>query len=142
MEVLGRYSNHADQGDRISRVLQLAPREPLKPITRTTKLIHRRLLPAQIDELVASYQAGATLQEMSEQFQIHRASISLVLERQNVARRYRMVEGERLEGAIRDYNGGDSIISIATKLGVPGDTVLKALNGAGVKLRPRPGWMY
>ena len=120
----------------------LVPHEPLEPITRTTKQVHRRLLPAQIDELVASYQAGATLRELSEQFQIHRASISTVLERQNLPRRYRMVEGARLEEAIRDYNNGNSIISIATKLGVAGDTVRKALNRAGVKLRPRPGWTY
>jgi hypothetical protein len=119
-EVLGRYSNHADQGKRISRVLQMVPQEPLEPITRTIRQVHRRLLPAQIDELVACYQGGATLRELSEQFQIHRASISIVLDRQNVPGRYRMVEGERLEGAIRDYNNGDSIISIANKLGVAG----------------------
>jgi transposase-like protein len=64
------------------------------------------------------------------------------LERQGVARRYRMVEGERLQQAIRDYQGGRSIFSIAKEMGVAGDTVRKALNRAGVRLRPRPGWRY
>jgi transposase len=142
VELLGRYSNHAYQGERIGHLLNMVPKDHLEPKTRTIKQVHRRLRPAEIDELVAAYQAGATLRQLSEQFQVHRASISIILERQNVPRRYRMVERERLQRAIRDYQDGKSIISIATELGVSGDTVRKALGRAGVKLRPRPGWRY
>ena len=53
-----------------------------------------------------------------------------------------MVEGEQLEGAIRSYQIGGSITSIANEIGVAGDTVRKALTRAGVTLRPRPGWTH
>jgi hypothetical protein len=142
VEVLGRYSNRADQEQRIARLLQMALSESREPISKTIKQVHRRLSQDQIDELVVAYRAGATLQELSDHFQIHRASISIILERHSVPRRYRMVEGERLDGAIRAYQNGRSVISIADGLGVAGDTVRKALNRAGVKLRPRPGWRY
>ena len=142
VEVMGRYSNLSDQGNRIEWVLQSTPSGPKRIVSGTNKQVQRRLLPAQIDDLVAAYQSGATLRELSRQFRVHRASVSIVRDRQSVPRRYRMVEGARLEQVVRDYREGKSIISIANELEVAGDTVRKALTRAGVELRPRPGWQY
>jgi hypothetical protein len=119
VEVLGRYSNHADQGKRIEYLLQLALSQPKQPVPKTTKQIHRRLSPTQIDELEAAYRAGATLHELSDQFQIHRASVSIILERQGVARRYRMVDGERLQQAFQDYQSGNHSSPLPTSLEWP-----------------------
>jgi hypothetical protein len=92
--------------------------------------------------VVRAYGSGTSIYELSRQFQVHRHSISIILERQGVPRRYRMVEGERLQWAIREYQAGRPIIAIANDLGVAGDTVRESLERAGVKLRPRRGWKY
>jgi lambda repressor-like predicted transcriptional regulator len=142
VELMGHYSNQADQGERISQLLQMVPKQQRELTSRTIKQIHRRLSSVQIDELIALYRAGATLRELSKRFEIHRATVSIILERHNVARRYRLLEGERLDGAIQAYKSGESIISIANRLGVAGDTIRKALIKAGVRMRPRRGWPH
>jgi AraC-like DNA-binding protein len=142
VEVLGRYSNHADQGERIQDLMETAPSGRPEPETRTTKQVHRRLLPAQLDELMEDYKAGATLNEIAERLHVHRNNVSRALQGQGVSRRYRMIEGERLNEAIAEYQAGKSLAAVGAELGVSMDTVRAALKKAGVTLRPRPGWKY
>jgi IS30 family transposase len=142
VEVLGRYSNRCDQGKRIKRVLEIPLLELATPVSTPRRKVQRRLQAGELDELAEAYLAGATLSELSDRFGKHRRTISIELERRGVARRYRLVEGERLQQAIQSYHSGMSVISIAKELGVAGDTVYKALTNAGVKLRPRRGWQY
>jgi hypothetical protein len=63
-EVMGRCLNPADQGERIRNILEMVPSGPQTAIPRTPKQIHRRLQPIQVDEVVSSYLAGATLKEL------------------------------------------------------------------------------
>jgi IS30 family transposase len=140
VEVLGRYSNHVDQGTRIERVLEIPLGDPTTPFSNSLRQVHRRLRRDELDELAEAYLAGATLSELSARFRRHRVTISTELERRGVARRYRLVEGKRLQQAIQNYQSGMSVASIGKELGVAGDTVHKALTKAGVKLRPRRGW--
>jgi len=63
VEVLGRYSNHADQGKRIAHLLQIPLSEAITPISKPQKQVHRRLLEEEVDELAEAYLAGATLSE-------------------------------------------------------------------------------
>jgi hypothetical protein len=104
--------------------------------------VQRRLQESELDELAEAYLAGATLSELSDRFEKHRTTLSTDLERRGVARRYRLVEGERLQRAIQGYQDGQSVVSIGKGLGAAGNTVRKALIEAGVKLRPRRGWKY
>jgi hypothetical protein len=53
VEVLGRYSNLRDQGERIRALLDIAPEGPATPLVRTAKQIQRRLKPLEIDTSVA-----------------------------------------------------------------------------------------
>ena len=137
--MLGRYSNHADQGKRIERVLDTPLLDLPTPVSRPLRQVHRRLREDELDELAEAYLAGATLSELGERFRTHQATISSELERRGVARRYRLVEGERLRLAIQRYQGGKSVLSIGKELGVAGETVRKALTQADAKLRPRRG---
>ncbi len=141
VEVLGRYSNHCDQGKRIERVLEIPLSAPTTPVSKPPRKVHRRLLARELDELADAYVAGATLSQLSERFRKHRSTISTDLERRGVSRRYRLVEGERLHLAIQSYQAGKSVVSIGKDdLGVAGETVRQALIQAGVELRPRRGW--
>ncbi|HUD15684.1 MAG TPA: recombinase family protein, partial [Acidimicrobiales bacterium] len=49
VEVLGRYSNHSDQGERLQGLIEMASSGRPKPKTRTTKQVHRRLRPDEMD---------------------------------------------------------------------------------------------
>jgi hypothetical protein len=140
--VLGSYSNLCDQGEHIQHLLELVPETRRKPKPRTTKQVHRRLVQAQIEELVKAYQGGATLNELAERFLVHRDNVSRALQDQGVPRRYRLIEGERLRDAISAYNAGKSLAAIATEQEVSVDTVRMALIKASVPMRPRPGWRY
>ena len=139
VEVLGRYSNHADQGTRIQRVLETPLLGLPTPVSRPQRQVHRRLQAGDLDELAEAYLAGATLAQLGERLRTHRATIASELERRGVARRYRLVEGEQLDLAIQSYQDGNSVVTIGKELGVAGETIRKALIQAGVKLRPRRG---
>ena len=127
MEVLGRYSNQADQGKRIKKVLETPLSDSPTPVSASIKKVHRRLQAGELDKLAEAYLAGATLVELGERFRTHRATVASELERLGVARRYRLVEGERLGLAIQSYQNGESVAKIGNELGVSGETVRKAL---------------
>ena len=139
---MGRCSNLSDQGERLHTLVEMAPSEVIQPIGRKPKQVQRRLRPAEIEELVAAYHTGATVYELGALFRINRRTVSIILERQGVPRRYRMMEGDRLSEAISAYNSGKSLAAVGADLGVSMDTVRLALLKAGVELRPRPGWHY
>ena len=62
----------------------MVPKGALTPIPRTPKQIHRRLQPAQVDEVVRRYLGGATLKELGNEYQVHRTTISELLEQRGV----------------------------------------------------------
>jgi hypothetical protein len=137
VEVLGRYSNHADQGKRIKRVLETPLLDSATPVSRPQRQVHRRFQEGDLEDLAEAYLAGATLSELGERFRMHRATIASELERMGVARHYRLVEGERLHLAIQGYQNGKSVATIGKELCVSGETVRKALIRAGLSMRPR-----
>jgi DNA-binding CsgD family transcriptional regulator len=140
VEVIGRYSNHSEQGELLRRLLEIVPDGPRKAKIQTRKQVQRRLRPREIDDLVTAYQAGISVYELADRHRIHRATVSLLLERRGVPRRYRLLEGERLGEAIGLYKGGQSLSTIGSGMGVSPETVRNVLIRAGVTLRPRPGW--
>jgi hypothetical protein len=114
------------RGNESTKLLQIPLPEQTTPISKPQKQVHRRLLEVEVDELVEAYQAGATVYEFADRFHMHRSRISVALERRGMARRYRMVEGDRLQRAIQEYQIGKSVVSIGKELGVAGDTVRRA----------------
>ena len=142
MEVLGRYSNLADQGERLAKLLENPRLGPRGPKTRTPKQLQRRLDQPEADSLVKAYLAGESVYDLSDQYGVHRNTVSRILERHGVDRRYRILREERLRNAIRRYRQGASLKTIGRELGVSLDTVRKALIRSGEELRPRRGWKY
>ena len=71
LEVLGRYSNHADLGELFQGLIEMASSGRPKPKTRTNKQIHRRLRPDEMNDVVVGYQGGLTLYQLAQRFQIH-----------------------------------------------------------------------
>jgi hypothetical protein len=58
VEVMGRYLDPSDQGERLHDLLEIVPSRPKTVNSRTPKAIHRRLRPAQVEDLVIGYKAG------------------------------------------------------------------------------------
>lgn len=96
VEVLGRYSNHADQGQRLRHLLDLASEGPRMPKTRTVRRVFRRLSEDQAAHLVEDYSSGASQRELACEFKVHPQSVAATLNRAGIARRDRGLSGDRL----------------------------------------------
>jgi hypothetical protein len=142
VEVLGRYSNLCDQGERIQDLLRIVPEGSPEVNLRTPKQVQHRLSPNEIDNLVRLYRTGARVDELAAHFYIHRNTVSEILNRQGVPRRRQGIPSELLSEVVSAYVAGSSLAVLGSQLSVDPATVSRTLRHAGVSLRPRPGWHY
>jgi DNA invertase Pin-like site-specific DNA recombinase len=136
---MGRYLNPSDQGERLHDLLQIVPSRPKTVNSRTPKAIHRRLRPAQVEQLVIGYKTGSTVYQLAEQFRINRGTVSKLLEREGVPRRGRPLSPTQVEQASQLYATGMSLVSVGKQLGCDGSTIHLALRKAGVQMRDAHG---
>jgi hypothetical protein len=136
---MGRYLNPSDQGERLHDLLQIVPSRPKTVNSRTPKAIHRRLRPAQVEELVIGYKTGSTVYQLAEQFRINRGTVAKLLEREGVPRRGRPLFPAQIEQATELYASGLSLVSVGKQLECDGSTVHLALRKAGVRMRDTHG---
>ena len=122
--LLTLYSNHADQGKRFQRLLDLPQRadQTARPVPRS----RRRPTRADCVELVTGYQAGETIRQLADRFGFHRETVSRVLERAGVCRRYHLPRGVDLDQADDLYAAGLSITEVAEVMGIGRTTLIKA----------------
>jgi hypothetical protein len=140
VEVIGTYSNHSDQEERVRNLLQMVPLGHPEVNPQTRKQVQRRLRGREIDELVRNYQKGLGVYELATRYKIHRETVSLILRRQGIPRRYRLIQGEQLDQAVAAYEAGRSLAAIGAAIGVSPTTIRKALISVGTTIRPRRGW--
>jgi len=139
VEVIGRYSNHCDQGERLQDLVEMVPNGLPRANVQTKKQIHRRLRQREIDELVAGYRAGATVYQLANEFRIHRGTVSLLLERHRVSLRNRPLSPAQIEQARVLYATGQSLAKVGKQLGCDANTVRLALVKVGVRMRDSHG---
>jgi hypothetical protein len=140
VEVLGRYSNLVDQGERVSYLLQIVPSGPSEAKTRTPKRVCRRLDPAQVEQLVARYAEGVPVADLAATFGIDQWTVQKYARRHGLPRRSPRLGPVQTAEATRLYLAGQSLAKLSDHFGVATDTVAAALRRAGVTLRPRRGW--
>jgi hypothetical protein len=107
-------------------------------IAATPKAIHRRLRPAQVEELVIGYRTGPTVYQLAEQFRINRGTVSNLLEREGIPRRGRPLSPAQIEQATELYANGLSF-NVGRRLGCDRSTVHLAVRKAGVGMRDNHG---
>lgn len=138
--LLAGYWNHADQMSRLQqRLVQMPPRSAEGDPQQVRPL--RRLSDIEIAELVATRTAGAQINELAEQFGIHRATVITHLERAGLpGRRWpgRTLTPEQIQAAGALYATGLNLIEVGERLDVDRRYLRKALPAAGFALR-RPG---
>jgi hypothetical protein len=136
---MGRYLNHSDQEERLRALLEIVPSGSKVTKTQTKKQVHRRLRPAQIEELATGYQAGSTVYQLAKHFRINRETVSKLLEREGLPRRQRPLSPAQIERATELYASGQSLVGVGKQIGCDGGTVRLALIKAGVQMRDCQG---
>lgn len=136
---MGQWSKLSDQGERLQYLIEMVPEGSPEVNAGSRKQIHRRLKPAEIERLMAWYQAGSTIYQLAEQFHIHRDTVSKILERAGIPRRNRPLTASQIEQAAALYETGLSLESIGTELGCAGSTVWHAFQKAGIPMRDQHG---
>jgi len=99
----------------------------------------RPLKPAEVDALVAGYEAGETTKELAAEYGIHRVTVSSHLRRAGIPLRRSGLNAAQIAEAADLYRAGYSSERIAERFGVNADTVIRALRRAGVAIRRRRG---
>lgn len=144
MDHKGRLSNPPYPFGRIVEALPkiLAREARSNPKLSTPDQIPHRLQSWEIEDLVAAYNSGRTIQQLSRQFLVHRTTVMAVLGRQDVPRRPHglKLDEQAVQHAALLYADGLSLLKIAARFDVDPSTVGSALRRAGITLRPRRGW--
>jgi hypothetical protein len=139
VELLGRYSKHFDQGDRIAKLLEIVPTDPIRGAQRTKKQVQKRLTAGELEAFSTAYRAGSSIRELAQFFKINRTTVHAHVNTLGLPRRYPRLTPADVKEAADLYQAGRSLIAIGRHFGVAGDTVALALRRAGVVIRPRPG---
>ncbi len=106
-----------------------------RPVVKRAKWLNA----TELTQLVAGYQAGATVYELADQFGVNRNTVAKHLKAQGVRLRLSSLTEDELARAIELYATGLSTAKVGAKLGRDHSTIWQALKGAGVQLRDSHG---
>ena len=106
---------------------------------RAPKQVQRRLLPAEIVELVAHYQTGPKVNDLAARYGINRSTVIADINRTRVRRHCPALASEEIAEAAEIYRSGRSLAAIGRQLGVNASTVRTAQVRVGVVMRDCQG---
>jgi lambda repressor-like predicted transcriptional regulator len=138
VDLVVHYSNLSEQGELLNECLEMVPKGPYlgTPLPIQTQ---NRLGTEQSDALATAYLSGATVNELAEQFQVHRSTVFEILTRNNVPRRQRGLNDDQLESIMSLYAEGWSLKQLGERFGFHSETVGAALKREGLEIRRRWG---
>lgn len=92
----------------------------------------------EVDQLVAQYEGGSTVDTLAQEFAIHRTTLMAHLHRRGGTRPTpRKLTQQMVTEAERRYTGGETLAEIAAALGVSSSTVTRELRLGGTPVRRR-----
>jgi transposase len=99
---------------------------PERPAPSRTQ---KRLRGVEVDELVAAYQTGDSIEGLAEHFGVHRTTVMAHLRRREVELRaaFTAWDHDDLRAAAAHYASGASLASVAARFGVDPSTVANRL---------------
>ena len=102
----------------------------------------RRLSAQEASKLGDRYREGATVNELAQEFRIHRTTVLAQLERQDVKRRssVRRLTDADVANAALSYKQGMSLKVVGAMFGVNAETLRREFRKANVPVRQRNGW--
>ena len=161
MDLKGRLSNPLELADTLAaqgskrivgssenvETAQIRPSDdhaagPREEEGRLSNPAQRRLSPADIDDLISTYQAGTTISQLAADYGVHRTTVTSHLDRHGVPRHSEQTawNDKILSHAAELYATGRSLADVADQFGVDAQTVANRFRRAGVTVRPRRGW--
>jgi hypothetical protein len=142
VEVPGRYYNTKQQVSELEALMRKLP-DPTQPLRRPRRRrlpgTARRLDGEQVQALIASYRAGATVYQLGEQFGIDRRTVSQILHREGIPMRRRGLAPEQVDEAVQLYEDGWSLARIGGRYGADPTTVLARLRERSIRTRDPQG---
>lgn len=111
---------------------------PVEPRPRQQQ---RRLAADQVDEVVARYIDGESIDALAREYGINRTTVIAHLERKGIERRRnpRKMTDPRVKEAATRYLSGCGLAVVAAEFGVCERTLRREFAAAGVPVRPRRG---
>lgn len=141
VELLERYSSFQRWCQTVTGLLDVAASDVRLETSAAARLCGtaRQLPVHEVTELVAGYEAGASVYELAKRFKIHRSTVSNILHKMGVVMRKQSMTEDQTDEAARLYEGGLSLAKVGGKLGFGTNTVRDALLRRGVMMRD-PHW--
>ncbi|CAM4178814.1 hypothetical protein [Nocardiopsis rhodophaea] len=110
---------------------------PIPQRSRTAAGRAKQLKEREAKELIAVYESGATVYQLSQRFGIARQTVSKILKRHGVQMRRTGLTPDQIATAARLYESGWSLARVGEHFGVSPDTVRLRLIERGVQMRDR-----
>ena len=109
------------------------------PAPRPASRVIHRLTAAEVDEVIAGYQAGSSLRELGSRFGVSRYAISRNLKIRGVRLRLNSMAAKEVDEAVTLCASGLSLARVGSRLGYDATTVQRALRAAGGQMRDSHG---
>ena len=135
VELLGHYQNQTDVRDQLVHLLSL-PSWTGRVDEPDPRQRQRRLREDAQLELITRYRTGESVYCLAKAFDITRQTVSKILERHDVPRRYRLLADADIAEASQLYEQGLSLADIGERFGISARTVLHAFRKVGFATRP------
>lgn len=103
---------------------------------RSLEMAHNFLTDAEVDELVAVYEAGATLRGLAKQFHIHRLTAAAHLARRSLPVRRAGLDSAQAKETARLYQAGWTLVQLGRRFEVDPQTVHRTIARQEVSIRP------
>lgn len=103
---------------------------------RSLEMAQTFLTDAEVNGLVAAYEAGATLRELAKQFHIHRVTVAAHLAGCGVPVRHRGLDAGQAKEATRLHQAGWALVQLSRRFEVDAQTVRQTIARQGVPIRP------
>ena len=119
------------------------PRKKSRPTVYERKQDQKRLETDAASELVQRYQAGETVYELSERFNVHRHTAAAILKPNGVRLRRSPMTEREIGRAAELYSRGLSLVQVGKGVGRSAGTIRRVLVAQGIATRdshgrPRP----
>ena len=104
------------------------------PNVRVLRQVQRRLSPAELEALIAEYEAGARVCELAKVYDLHRTTVAKHVARAGKTRPV-MTEAQ-IDEAVGLYGDGWTLHNVGQHLGVADQTIRRVLVERAVTIRP------
>jgi transposase-like protein len=104
--------------------------------------VQRPLSDAESTDLIRRYRAGASIDGLARELDVHRSTLINHLDRAGVPRRRvpRKMTNESVARAAARYQEGVSLAVVSNEFGAHARALARELRRAGEPIRRRPGW--